>query len=94
VSLLTEDKVRVVLFLPNGEKKTARLPTDQPVKRIISTLVTRLNLPPPDATRNLSYALFNKDAGDRLNPDKPLQSQNPPVRDGTALRIEQTMVPG
>lgn len=92
---LTDDKIRVTLFLPNGEKKTARLPTDQPVKKITSTLVSKLNLPPNDSQgRPISYALFSKDVGSRLDPDQTLRGQSSPVPDGTELRIEETMVPG
>lgn len=87
------EKINVKLILTDGSVKEANLPTESPVKRIVISIVDKLNLPPRDADgRPVSYALYDKVQKIRLNPDENLKSQK--VIDGTEIRIEATIIPG
>ena len=87
------DKISVKLVLPDGSTKNANLPIGAPVKKLISSVVDKLKLPPRDADgRPLSYALYDKGQGIRLDPERDIKSQG--VTEGASLRIEPTIIPG
>ena len=69
-----------------SKRKKAQMPDGVPVGKIISALITKMNLPTTDPSgQPVSYHLDHKQSGKRLREDQTLKSAG--VRNGDVLRI-------
>ena len=76
-----------------SKRKRARLPDDAPVNRLISALITKMNLPTTDPSgQPMSYHLDHKQSGKRLRDDDTLS--NAVVKTGDVLRIAAEITAG
>ncbi len=76
-----------------SKRKRARLPDDAPVSRLISALITKMNLPTTDPSgQPMSYHLDHKQSGKRLRDDDTLS--NAGVKTGDVLRIAAEITAG
>jgi uncharacterized ubiquitin-like protein YukD len=69
-----------------SKRKKAELPDSVPVGRIISVLITKMNLPTTDPSgQPVTYHLDHKQSGKRLMEDQTLKNSG--VQNGDVLRI-------
>lgn len=76
-----------------SKRKRARLPDDAPVNRLLSALITKMNLPTTDPSgQPMSYHLDHKQSGKRLRDEDTLNDAG--VRPGDVLRIAAEITAG
>ncbi len=87
-------QIEIELMDHTGSKrKRARLPDDAPVNRLLSALITKMNLPATDPSgQPMSYHLDHKQSGKRLRDEDTLNDAG--VRPGDVLRIAAEITAG
>jgi hypothetical protein len=87
-------KVNVVIIDATGNKEQqAGLPDDVAVKRIMTKLVEKMNLPTTGPDGNLmSYKFIHKASGKQLTDDQTLASAD--IKDGDVLRLQPEITAG
>jgi uncharacterized ubiquitin-like protein YukD len=82
-----------VVDVTGAKRFKANIPNDVPIKRIISTLAAKMNLPKktPDG-EPLTYQLHHRNTGKTLSEDGTLAAAG--VKDGAILKIHPVVVAG
>ncbi len=82
-----------IMDTTGSKRKKARLPEDAPVNRLISVLITKMNLPAIDPSgQPVSYHLDHKQSGKRLREEDTLDKAG--VKSGDLLRIAAEITAG